>query len=57
MLPSRVCRHWWLQVSPVLAVLLLVALLVVPLVLRLVVLPLRPLHVRARLGLLAVRLL
>jgi hypothetical protein len=40
-----------------LAVLLLVALLVVPLVLRLVVLPLRPLHVRARLGLLAVRLL
>jgi hypothetical protein len=57
MLPSRVCRHWWLQVSPVSVVLLLAVWLVVLLVLRLVVLPLRPLHVRARLGLLAVRLL
>jgi hypothetical protein len=52
-----VCRHWWLQVSPVSVVLLLAGWLVVLLVLRLVVLPLRPLHVRARLGLLAVRLL
>jgi hypothetical protein len=57
MLPSRVCRHWWLQVSPVSVVLLLAVWLVVLLVLRLAALRLQHLLVLVHLVPLAVRLL
>jgi hypothetical protein len=52
-----VCRHWWLQVSPVSVVLLLAVWLVVLLVLRLAALRLQHLLVLVHLVPLAVRLL